>query len=178
MIYKYLSLNRPSSRIRVCKPIASFRGTSRAHCLANPAVLLENRHRGFAFVTFTSQQDAQDAIDNMDMNELEGRVLKVSLARPQKVNIQGAGNRAGASLGIPIAVHIPTHIPFSLGVRGMVKAACEAAFRKRWCEKQACWKSTGSKRRRGSAEGRRNGRVKGTLRHERRVGASCMLVFG
>jgi len=54
----------------------------------------ENRHRGFAFVTFTSQQDAQDAIDNMDMNELEGRVLKVSLARPQKANVQGAGNRA------------------------------------------------------------------------------------
>jgi len=63
-------------------------------------MLLENRHRGFAFVTFTSQQDAQDAIDNMDMNELEGRVLKVSLARPQKATVQGAGNRAGASLGI------------------------------------------------------------------------------
>jgi len=54
----------------------------------------ENRHRGFAFVTFTSQQDAQDAIDNMDMNELEGRVLKVSSARPQKATVQGAGNRA------------------------------------------------------------------------------------
>lgn len=74
-------------------------------------MLLENRHRGFAFVTFTSQQDAQDAIDNMDMNELEGRVLKVSLARPQKVNVQGAGNRAGASLSITLAIHIPTHVP-------------------------------------------------------------------
>jgi len=63
----------------------------------------EYRHRGFAFVTFTSQQDTQDAIDNMDMNELEGRVLKVSLARPQKVNAQGAGNRAGSSLAIVFA---------------------------------------------------------------------------
>lgn len=63
-------------------------------------MLLESRHRGFAFVSFTSQQDAQDAIDNMDMNELEGRVLKVSLARPQKATVQGAGNRAGASLAL------------------------------------------------------------------------------
>jgi peptidyl-prolyl isomerase E (cyclophilin E) len=62
-------------------------------------MLLENRHRGFAFVTFTSQQDAQDAIDNMDMNELEGRVLKVSSARPQKATVQGAGNRAGLFSG-------------------------------------------------------------------------------
>jgi len=54
----------------------------------------ESRHRGFAFVTFISEQDAQDAIDNMDMNELEGRVLKVSLARPQRATVQGAGNRA------------------------------------------------------------------------------------
>ena len=67
-------------------------------------MLLEYRHRGFAFVTFTSQQDTQDAIDNMDMNELEGRVLKVSLARPQKVNAQGAGNRAGSSLAIIFAL--------------------------------------------------------------------------
>jgi hypothetical protein len=39
---------------------------------------------------------AQDAIDNMDMNELRGKVLKVSLARPQRAPVQGAGNRAGS----------------------------------------------------------------------------------
>jgi RNA recognition motif-containing protein len=143
-------------------------------------MLLENRHRGFAFVTFTSQQDAQDAIDNMDMNELEGRVLKVSLARPQKVNVQGAGNRAGASLGITLpylGMHIPIHDPFSLGVRRMVKAACKAAFRERWCERQNRWKSTGSKRRRRRAKGRRNGRLRDTSGYKRRIGSSCMLVF-
>ncbi|KAF9530932.1 hypothetical protein CPB83DRAFT_762351 [Crepidotus variabilis] len=42
------------------------------------------KHRGFAFVTFSSSADAQDAMDNMDMNELKGRVLKVNLARPMK----------------------------------------------------------------------------------------------
>jgi len=52
------------------------------------------KHRGFAFVTFSSAEDAQDAIDNMDLNELSGRVLKVSLARPMKTPAQLGGNRA------------------------------------------------------------------------------------
>ncbi|KAH6918546.1 RNA-binding domain-containing protein [Coprinopsis sp. MPI-PUGE-AT-0042] len=53
------------------------------------------KHRGFAFVTYTSPADAQDAIDNMDMNELKGRVLKVNLAKPMKVAAaQPQGNRA------------------------------------------------------------------------------------
>ncbi|EAU84394.1 hypothetical protein CC1G_01390 [Coprinopsis cinerea okayama7 len=52
------------------------------------------KHRGFAFVTFSSPADAQDAIDNMDMNELRGRVLKVTLAKPTKAILQPDGNRA------------------------------------------------------------------------------------
>jgi len=35
-----------------------------------------------------------DAIDNMDMNEFKGRVIKVNLAKPQKLTGQGLGNRA------------------------------------------------------------------------------------
>ncbi|KAH9842618.1 RNA-binding domain-containing protein [Rhodofomes roseus] len=60
----------------------------------NPSQPNEVKHRGFAFVTFASTADAQDAIDNMDLNELKGRVLKVNLARQVKAPIQGAGNRA------------------------------------------------------------------------------------
>ncbi|KAH7889666.1 hypothetical protein F5I97DRAFT_568548 [Phlebopus sp. FC_14] len=61
----------------------------------NPALETEAKHRGFAFVTYASPADAQDAIDNMDLNELRGRVLKVNIARPMKAAIQpGAGNRA------------------------------------------------------------------------------------
>ncbi len=55
----------------------------------------QQKHRGFAFVTFGSAQDAQDAIDNMDLNELKGKVIKVNLARPMKGPIQPLGNRAG-----------------------------------------------------------------------------------
>ncbi|THH16356.1 hypothetical protein EW146_g4272 [Bondarzewia mesenterica] len=51
------------------------------------------KHRGFAFVTYSSAGDAQDAIDNMDLNELRGRVLKVNLARPLKGQMQLTGNR-------------------------------------------------------------------------------------
>ncbi|KDQ26490.1 hypothetical protein PLEOSDRAFT_1105395 [Pleurotus ostreatus PC15] len=54
----------------------------------------DGKHRGFAFVTFSSGADAQDAIDNMDLNELRGRVLKVNLARPIKAQVQPGQNRA------------------------------------------------------------------------------------
>ncbi|KAF8559606.1 RNA-binding domain-containing protein [Imleria badia] len=61
----------------------------------NPAPDSEPKHRGFAFVTYASPADAQDAIDNMDLNELRGRVIKVNTARPFKATIQpGAANRA------------------------------------------------------------------------------------
>ncbi|TFK29964.1 RNA-binding domain-containing protein [Coprinopsis marcescibilis] len=53
----------------------------------------DTKHRGFAFVTFSSPADAQDAIDNMDMNELRGRVLKVNLAKPVKTIAQPQDNR-------------------------------------------------------------------------------------
>jgi len=54
----------------------------------------EAKHRGFAFVTYGSSADAQDAIDNMDLNELKGRVIKVNLARPMKGQLQPGMNRA------------------------------------------------------------------------------------
>ncbi|KAH8822927.1 RNA-binding domain-containing protein [Flagelloscypha sp. PMI_526] len=65
----------------------------------NPHSLEEaKKHRGFAFVTFSSTADAQDAIDNMDMNEMAGRVIKVHVARPGSVKAalqsQLGGNRA------------------------------------------------------------------------------------
>ena len=95
----------------------------------------EPKHRGFAFVTFGSSADAQDAIDNMDMNELKGRVLKVNLARPMKGTLQPNGNRASKLLfalnfiffalysnGLNASVYF-----LSLGIRGMVKRACKTS---------------------------------------------------
>lgn len=61
---------------------------------ANPTQQTEAKHRGFAFVTYASAGDAQDAIDNMDMNELRGRVLKVNVARPLKGQMQLTGSHA------------------------------------------------------------------------------------
>ncbi|KAG5638367.1 hypothetical protein H0H81_000378 [Sphagnurus paluster] len=64
----------------------------------NPNQQTEAKHRGFAFVTYSSSADAQDAIDNMDLNELRGKVIKVNLARPMKTPLQLGGNRAGTRL--------------------------------------------------------------------------------
>lgn len=54
---------RPGSSILVCM------GTDlRLTCIGENEA--EGKHRGFAFITFATQLDAQDAIDNMDNNEL------------------------------------------------------------------------------------------------------------
>lgn len=63
-----------------------------------PCCPAEEKHKGFGFVTFASSADAQDAIDNMDLNELRGKVLRVNLARPSKMPVQGLGNKASACL--------------------------------------------------------------------------------
>lgn len=52
-------------------------------------------------MTFSSPADAQDAIDNMDLNELNGRVVRVNLARPMKGPTQAPGNRASTCLPFP-----------------------------------------------------------------------------
>lgn len=55
-------------------------------------------HKGYGFVTYASSGDAQDAIDNMDLNELRGKVIRVNLARPTKTPLQGmANNKASKS---------------------------------------------------------------------------------
>ncbi|WWD17447.1 hypothetical protein CI109_101888 [Kwoniella shandongensis] len=56
-----------------------------------------SKHRGFAFLTFQSASDAQDAIDNFDLNELpgyqgRGRFLKCSIANPNKFNSESGGS--------------------------------------------------------------------------------------
>ena len=59
---------------------------------------VESKHRGFAFITFSSAMDAQDAIDNYDFNELPGRqgrgkYLKVNIAKPDNKAAGAAGMR-------------------------------------------------------------------------------------
>jgi peptidyl-prolyl isomerase E (cyclophilin E) len=44
-------------------------------------LLPSERHRGFAFVEFEEEDDAADAIENMDGSELSGRVLRCNIAK-------------------------------------------------------------------------------------------------
>ena len=42
------------------------------------------RSKGFGFVTFADEKVAEKAIKDMDGKELEGRALKVNVARPMR----------------------------------------------------------------------------------------------
>src|SRR5215467_6598798 len=51
------------------------------------------RSRGFAFVTMSSPEEAQKAIDAMNGKQLGGRALSVNLARPREERSGGGGRR-------------------------------------------------------------------------------------
>lgn len=58
------------------------------------ADIAATKHRGFAFITFANPADAQEAIDNYDLNELpayrgQGKFLKCSIAAPNKYGTTG-----------------------------------------------------------------------------------------
>jgi len=44
----------------------------------------KNRSKGFGFVTMATEELAQEAIEKLNDQELDGRALKVSIARPPK----------------------------------------------------------------------------------------------
>lgn len=54
------------------------------------------RHRGFGFVTFSQNEDALDAIDNMHLNELDGRVSPIArlCSRSFMLRKMGEGSRS------------------------------------------------------------------------------------
>lgn len=61
---------------------------------------MTGRSRGFGFVEMASEAEAQAAIDRWDGKELDGRMLSVSMARPQgdrppREGGFGGGNRGG-----------------------------------------------------------------------------------
>lgn len=49
-------------------------------------------HRGFGFVDFSTAREAEDAIDNMHLNEIEGRVISVNLAKPSRKEAASGGS--------------------------------------------------------------------------------------
>jgi cold-inducible RNA-binding protein len=58
------------------------------------------RPRGFAFVTMSSPEEAQKAIDALNGKELGGRALNVSIAREREARPSGGGRGyAGGGYG-------------------------------------------------------------------------------
>lgn len=57
------------------------------------------RSRGFGFVTFSSDQEAADAISQMDGTSLDGRTLNVSEARDRRGGGGGGGGHRGGGGG-------------------------------------------------------------------------------
>jgi RNA recognition motif-containing protein len=50
------------------------------------------RSRGFGFVEMESEKDGQDAIKNLNLKEVDGRAMSVSIAR-EKTDRGGFGSR-------------------------------------------------------------------------------------
>lgn len=53
------------------------------------------KSRGFAFVTMTSEQDAQNAISQINGKTIDGRALTVNEARPREPRPPGGGGGGG-----------------------------------------------------------------------------------
>ncbi len=53
-----------------------------------------NRSKGFAFVTMSSEEEAQNAIDELSDADIEGRPVKVALAR-ERVRRNDGNRRYG-----------------------------------------------------------------------------------
>ena len=52
------------------------------------------RSRGFGFVTYTSDEGAQAAVDQLSNSELDGRTIRVDIAREQRGGGGGGGRRS------------------------------------------------------------------------------------
>ena len=53
------------------------------------------RSRGFAFVTMSSDEEGQQAIENLNNTEFEGRNLTINEARPREPRSGGGGGGGG-----------------------------------------------------------------------------------
>jgi len=52
-----------------------------------------NRSRGFAFITMSTDEEAQKAIAGLNGKDLGGRAIKVNVARPPEERSGGGGGR-------------------------------------------------------------------------------------
>ena len=54
---------------------------------------MTGRSRGFAFVTYSTPEEAQRAIEAMNGAQIDGRALTVNIARPKEERPPGGGGR-------------------------------------------------------------------------------------
>ncbi|MEI7533183.1 MAG: RNA-binding protein [Verrucomicrobiae bacterium] len=54
---------------------------------------MTGRSRGFAFVTYSTPEEAQKAIEAMNGAQVDGRALTVNIARPKEERPPGGGGR-------------------------------------------------------------------------------------
>jgi cold-inducible RNA-binding protein len=54
---------------------------------------MTNRPRGFGFITMSSPEEAQKAIDGLNGKEMGGRALTVNVAKPREERPAGGGGR-------------------------------------------------------------------------------------
>jgi cold-inducible RNA-binding protein len=71
---------------------AAFGTVTEANLMMDRAT---NRPRGFAFVTMSSAEEAQKAIDGLNGKDLGGRALTVNIARPREERGGGGGGGGG-----------------------------------------------------------------------------------
>jgi cold-inducible RNA-binding protein len=69
---------------------AAFGTVTEANIMIDRAT---SRSRGFAFVTFSSNEEAQKAIDGMNGKDMGGRALTVNVAKPREE--RPGGGRGG-----------------------------------------------------------------------------------
>lgn len=60
---------------------------------------MTSRPRGFGFVTMSSDEEAQKAVEGLNGRELDGRSLTVNIARPREERAGGGGRRREFSGG-------------------------------------------------------------------------------
>src|SRR5436305_14287241 len=57
------------------------------------------RPRGFGFITMSSAEEAQKAIDALNGKDMDGRALTVNVAKPREERTGGGGGRTGGRRG-------------------------------------------------------------------------------
>jgi cold-inducible RNA-binding protein len=60
---------------------------------------MTGRPRGFGFITMSTPEEAQKAIEGMNGKDLDGRALTVNIAKPREERSGGGGGGGGRGYG-------------------------------------------------------------------------------